>query len=88
MPVPEYWIDVTLPIAACAACKTVVAVLGVLQPATPTITPANSQSFPAMFAPFKKDVDVDSKATKPPTDYEIGGKNTSPASGGYGSMSR
>src|SRR5215210_4418690 len=58
MPVPEYWIDVRLPIAVCAACNTVLAVLGgLLQPATPTITPANSQSFLAMPAPLEKDVE-------------------------------
>src|SRR4249919_1237162 len=67
MPVPEYWIELTLPIAACAACKTVAAVLGVLQPATPNIKPANSQSFLDMACSSKKILNRTSTSVKDST---------------------
>ena len=56
MPVPEYWIELTLPIAVCAACRTLVVVRGVLQPATPRTKPANSHSFLAICLLLSKNV--------------------------------
>ena len=48
IPVPEYWMEPGLPIAVCALCNTLVAVLGELQPASTTARPLASQNLVAM----------------------------------------